>query len=48
MFTKVEEPEAMYAHQPKVKVKLKADKPAGTIEIDELTLIRIFRRSMGI
>ena len=26
------------AHQPKVKVKLRADKKAGTIEIDELTL----------
>ena len=40
MFTKVEEPESMYAHQPKVKVKLRADKTAGTIEIDELTLIK--------
>ena len=40
MFTKVEEPEVLYAHQPKIKVKLKADKTAGTIEIDELTLIK--------
>lgn len=39
MFTKVEEPEVLYPHQPKVKVKLRADKIAGTIEIDELTLI---------
>ena len=40
MFTKVEEPEVLYAHQPKIKVKLKADKQNGTIEIDELTLIK--------
>jgi len=39
IFTKIEEPEVMYARQPKVKVKLRADKTAGTIEIDELTLI---------
>lgn len=39
IFTKVEEPEVMYAHQPKVKVKLRADKTAGTIEVDELTLL---------
>ena len=31
------EPEAMYAHQPKVKVKLKADHENGTIELDEIT-----------
>ena len=49
MFTKVEEPESMYAHQPKIKVKLRADKTAGTIEIDELTLIkRCSKRSLGI
>ena len=27
-------PEENYAHQPKIKVKLKADKQNGTIEID--------------
>ena len=40
MFTKIEEPEVLYPHQPKVKVKLRSDKIAGTIEIDELTLIK--------
>ncbi|MDP2362234.1 MAG: type ISP restriction/modification enzyme, partial [Ignavibacteria bacterium] len=40
MFSKVEEPEVMYAHQPKIKVKLKADKTSGIIEIDELTLLK--------
>ncbi len=40
MFSKVEEPEVLYAHQPKIKVKLKADKQNGIIEIDELTLIK--------
>jgi len=39
IFTKVEEPEAMYARVPKVKVKLKADKAAGVIDIDELTFL---------
>jgi predicted helicase len=39
MFTRVKEPEPIYAHQPKVKVKLKADKEAGIIEIDELTFL---------
>ena len=39
-FAKVEEPESMYAHQPKTKVKLRADKTADTIEIDELTFIK--------
>lgn len=40
MFSKVEEPEVLYAHQPKIKVKLKADKTSGLIEIDELTLLK--------
>lgn len=35
----VREPQAMYAYQPKIKVKLKADKEHGIIEIDELTTI---------
>lgn len=39
-FTKAEEPEVLYARQPKIKVKLKADKASGIIEIDELTLLR--------
>jgi predicted helicase len=41
MFNLAAEPEAMYARQPKVKVKLKADKTAGIIEIDELTFLRV-------
>jgi len=40
MFAKAEEPEPVYAKKPKVKVKLKADKAAGIIEIDELTFLR--------
>ena len=40
MFAKVEEPEVLYAHQPKIKVKLRLDKQNGTIEIDELTLLK--------
>jgi len=40
MFAGAEEPEPMYAKKPKVKVKLKADKAAGIIEIDELTFLR--------
>lgn len=39
MFAGIKEPEPLYAHQPKVKVKLKADKEAGVIEIDELTFL---------
>ena len=39
IFTKVEEPEAMFVRIPKVKVKLKADKAAGVIDIDELTFL---------
>jgi predicted helicase len=40
MFAGSQEPEAMYTRQPKIKVKLKADKIAGIIEIDELTFLR--------
>lgn len=40
MIAKVEEPGVLYKHQPKIKVKLKADKSSGIIEIDELTLIK--------
>jgi predicted helicase len=39
MFTVVQEPEPMFGIKPKVKVKLKADKQAGIIEIDELTFL---------
>ncbi len=39
-FSKVEEPEEMFERKPKVKVRLKADKTAGIIEIDELTFLR--------
>ncbi len=39
-FTKAEEPEVLYARQPKIKVKLKTDKASGIIEIDDLTLLR--------
>jgi predicted helicase len=35
-----EEPEEEYVRQPKIKAKLKADKYAGLIEIDELTTMR--------
>ena len=38
-FSTVEEPEGMFARKPKVRVKLKADKPAGVIELDELTFL---------
>ncbi len=40
MFSVAQETEEMYTRQPKVKVKLKADKAAGIIEIDELTFLR--------
>jgi predicted helicase len=40
MFSVAQETEEMYTRQPKVKVKLKADKTAGIIEIDELTFLR--------
>lgn len=39
LFSKVEEPQALYGYQPKVKTKLKADKATGIIEIDELTTL---------
>ena len=39
MFSMVEEPEALFTRKPKVKVKLKADKAAGIIDIDELTFL---------
>ncbi len=39
LFTKAEEPEVLYARQPKVKAKLKADKQAGIIELDELSFL---------
>lgn len=37
MFQQVTEPEALFAKKPKLKVKLKADKDAGEIELDEET-----------
>jgi predicted helicase len=39
IFSRVEEPEALFSRKPKVKVKLKADKAAGIINIDELTFL---------
>jgi predicted helicase len=39
MFPRVEEPESLYSGQPKIKVKLKADKEKGVIELDELTFL---------
>ena len=39
VFNIAEEPEAMFVKKPKVKVKLKANKQAGLIEIDELTFL---------
>lgn len=33
----VREPQTLYAYKPKIKVKLRADKASGLIEIDELT-----------
>ncbi len=39
VFSVVEEPEAMFTRKPKIKVKLKADKETGIIEIDELTFL---------
>lgn len=39
LFANVAEPESLYARQPKVKVRLKADKETGIIEIDELTFL---------
>jgi predicted helicase len=40
MFAVAEEPEALFVRKPKVKAKLKADKQAGIIEIDELTFLK--------
>jgi len=40
IFSKAEEPEGIYSRQPRVKVKLKADKTTGIIVIDELTFLR--------
>jgi len=39
-FPKVKEPEPMFSIKPKVKVKLKADKQTGEIEIDEITKLK--------
>lgn len=39
IFSMVQEPETMYAVRPRVKVKLRADKRAGIIEIDDLTFL---------
>jgi predicted helicase len=39
-FPKVKEPEPMFGIKPKIKVKLKADKQTGAIEIDEITRLK--------
>jgi predicted helicase len=39
LFAKAEEPEPLYGSKEKIKVKLKADKEKGIIEIDELTTL---------
>jgi predicted helicase len=39
MFPPLEEPNVLYALQPKIKIKLKADKEKGIIELDELTFL---------
>lgn len=39
LYANVTEPASIYTRQPKLKVKLKADKEAGIIEIDELTFL---------
>jgi predicted helicase len=39
-FPKVKEPEPMFGIKPKIKVKLKADKTTGTIEIDDITTLK--------
>lgn len=44
-FSKVEEPEALFTRKPKIKPKLKADKEAGIIEIDELTFMKAVPKS---
>jgi predicted helicase len=40
IFMEVAEPEPMFAYQPKIRVKLKANKEAGIIEIDEVTSLK--------
>jgi predicted helicase len=39
-FPKVKEPEPMFGIKPKIKVKLKADKTAGIIELDDITTLK--------
>ena len=39
MFNTLQEPEPLYTKKPKLKVKLKADKEAGIIELDEQTAL---------
>ena len=39
MFADAAEPQVLFAHRPKVKVKLKANKETGIIDIDELTFL---------
>ncbi len=39
LFPVIKEPQSLYALQPKIKVKLKADKDNGIIELDELTYL---------
>jgi predicted helicase len=38
-YANLAEPDSPYAHQPKIKVKLNANKDTGIIEIDELTFL---------
>ncbi len=40
LISMVKEPETLYTYRPSVKAKLKADKEAGIIEIDELTILK--------
>jgi predicted helicase len=40
LLEELKDPEPLYAYKPKVKAKLKADKLAGTIEIDEVTTLK--------
>lgn len=40
LFAVAQEPEALYGYQAKPKVKLKADKERGIIELDELSLLK--------
>ncbi len=39
IFTTAEESKPLFGHQPKIKAKLKADKNAGVIELDELSFL---------